>query len=91
MFVAKVLGLGDINDLDALRCDAMRRMLAHDRTARGELEEHDRTGEEGTVESDPVKERQGIDGLLAKTEIGRLLQERNEIAEQILDRGDAHT
>jgi len=76
--VAKAYGI-DVHHLDP----AARRRLEDEVEAL--IEEH----EEALHEGDTVEEWRALDQRLAQTEIGRLLQERHEIAEQILDLRDA--
>lgn len=71
--VAKAYGIG--HDLDP----SARRRLANEVEA--VIEEH----EEALHEGDTVEEWRALDQRLAQTEVGRLLQERHAIAEQILD------
>jgi AAA+ superfamily predicted ATPase len=76
--VAKAYGI-DVDDLDP----SARRRLEDEVEAL--IEEH----EEALHEGDTVEEWRALDQRLAQTEVGRLLQERHEIAEQILDLRDA--
>jgi hypothetical protein len=77
--VWSAFGLGDVNDLDP---PALRRL---EEDIEGMIEEH----EEALVEGDTIEEWQARDRRLAETEIGRLMQEHHEIAEQILDLSDS--
>jgi hypothetical protein len=78
--VAKALEFGDINDLDP---PTLHRLEL-------EVEQLIEQHEGALLEGDTIEEWDALDQRLAKTEIGRLLQERNEIAEQILDYLDDH-
>ena len=77
--VASALGLGAAIDLTP----STLRGLGQD------VEEIIENHEMALLEGDTVEEWQALDRRLASTEIGRLLQERHEIAEQILDLRDA--
>ena len=74
--VAKAYGIGQ--DLDA----SARRQLEDEVEAL--IEEH----EDSLHEGDTVGEWRALDQRLAQTDVGRLLQERHRIAEQILDLRD---
>ena len=74
--VAKAYGIGD--DLDA----SARRRLEDEVAAL--IEEH----EEALHEGDTVEEWRALDQRLAQTDVGRLLEERHQIAERILDLRD---
>jgi hypothetical protein len=78
VLVAETLGLGEIDDLDAQA----------KRSLEGEVEEMIERHEEALLEGNSVEEWRDLDRRFAKTEIGRLLEERYEIAEQILDLED---
>jgi len=77
--VATSLNLGVINDLDSVA----RRHL--DEEVEAIIEEH----EVALTDHDTIEEWQAHDERLKKTEIGRLLLARHEIAERILDLRDA--
>ncbi len=74
-YVAKALGLGDIT---ALNPQTMRRL---EEEVEQMIEQHD----EAFNQDKTFEQWQILDRRLNKTEVGRLLQERHEIAEQILD------
>jgi hypothetical protein len=76
--VAKAYGI-DVDDLDP----SARRRLEDEVEAL--IEEH----EEALHEGDTVEEWRALDQRLSQTEIGRLLQQRHDLAEQILDLRDA--
>jgi hypothetical protein len=73
--VAKAFGLGDVDKLDP---SALRRLKKDVELI---IEEH----EEAILEGQTVEEWEAPDQRLAATEIGRLMQEHHEIAEQIVD------
>jgi hypothetical protein len=75
--VAKAYGIG-VYHLDP----SARRRLEDEVEAL--IDEHEETLHEG----DAIEEWRALDQRLAQTDIGRLLQERHQIAEQILDLGD---
>jgi hypothetical protein len=77
--VAKALGLGEMEHLSPA---ALRSLEDEVETT---IEEH----AEALVEGDSIGEWRALDARLASTKIGRLMQERHEIAEQILDMRDA--
>jgi hypothetical protein len=72
-FVAKAYEIGDIDDLDP---PAMQRL---EKEVEQLIEQH----EDALLEGETVEEWRALDQRLAETEIGRLLQERHEIFEQI--------
>ena len=76
--VANSYGLGDINSLEPSRLEQLNE----------EIEEIIDQHGEALLEGDSQEEWRALDERLAQTEIGRLLQERHEIAEQILDAED---
>ena len=77
-FVATAYGLEDLDGLDA----SVRLGLQE------EVEEIIEDHEEALIEGDTVEEWKALDQRLNATELGRLLQGRHEIAEQILDLRD---
>jgi len=77
-FVAKAYEIGDIGNLDPT---AMQRLEI-------EVEQLIEQHADALLEGETVEEWRAVDQRLAETEIGRLLQERHEIFEQILDLHD---
>jgi len=75
--VAKAYGIG-VHDLDP----SARRRLQDEVEAL--IDEYEETLHEGNT----VEEWHALDQRLARTDVGRLLQERHRIAEQILDLRD---
>ena|ERR1035437_3810521 len=75
--VAKAEGLGDINDLNSTAGDRLSEYVE------GLIEEY----EEAIIDEDKWEPR---NQRLANTEIARLLEERNDIAELILDLRDSN-
>jgi hypothetical protein len=75
--VAKAYGIG-VHHLDP----SARRRLEDEVEAL--IDEHEGTLHEG----DAIEEWRALDQRLAQTDVGRLLQERHQIAEQILDLRD---
>jgi hypothetical protein len=73
--VANSYGLGDVASLDASQLQRLNEEIDDI------IDQH----EETLLEGDTVEEWRALDERLARTEIGRLLQERHEISEQILD------
>ena len=76
--VATSYGLGDVNSLEPSRLEQLNEEVEEI------IEQHD----EALNEGETSEEWRALDERLARTEIGRLLQERHEIAEQILDAED---
>ena len=76
--VANSYGLGDVNSLEPSRLKQLSEEIVEI------IEQHD----EALNEGNPPEEWRALDDRLGRTEIGRLLQERHEIAAQILDDED---
>ena len=76
--VATSYGLGDVNSLEPSRLEQLNE----------EIEEIIEQHEEALLEGDTPEEWRALDERLARTDIGRLLQQRHEISEQILDLQD---
>jgi hypothetical protein len=76
--VANSYGLGDVNSLEPSRLKQVSEEIVEI------IEQHDQALNEGET----PEEWRALDDRLGRTEIGRLLQERHEIAEQILDAED---
>jgi hypothetical protein len=77
-FVAKAYKIGDIGNLDPT---AMQRLEI-------EVEQLIERHADALLDGETIEEWRALDQRLAETEIGRLLQERHEIFEQILDLRD---
>ncbi|WLA62360.1 hypothetical protein [Bradyrhizobium diazoefficiens] len=73
--VASSYGLGDIGSLEECKLQHLHEEIEEI------IDQHD----EALMEGDTPEEWRALDGRLAKTELGRLLQERHEVAEQILN------
>jgi hypothetical protein len=73
--VAKSYGLGDVASLDTNKLQQLN----------GEIAEIIDQHEEALIEGDNPEAWRALDERLAQTEIGRLLQERHQISEQIED------
>jgi hypothetical protein len=73
--VANTYGVEDVASLDASQWQRLNE----------EIEELIDQYDEALIESDSPEAWRALDERLAETKIGRLLQERHEIAEQILD------
>jgi hypothetical protein len=73
--VAKSYGLGDVASLDTNKLQQLN----------GEIAEIIDQHEEALIEGDSPEAWRALDERLAQTEIGRLLQERHQISEQIED------
>jgi hypothetical protein len=76
--VANSYGVGDVASLDASQLQRLNE----------EIEEIIDQYDEALLEGDSPEAWRALDERLARTEIGRLLQERHEISEQILDLKD---
>ena len=76
--VASSYGLGDVGSLKPSRLQQLQEEIEEI------VEQHD----EALNEGDTPEAWRALDERLSRTEIGRLLQERHEIAEQILDLQD---
>jgi len=76
--VANSYGLGAVSSLEPSRLEQLNEEVEEI------IEQHD----EALNEGETSEEWRALDERLARTEIGRLLQERHEIAEQILDAED---
>jgi hypothetical protein len=76
--VASSYGLGDVNSLEPSKLEQLDE----------EIEEIIDQHEEALLEGDSPEEWRALDERRAQTEIGRLLQERHEIAEQLFDLED---
>jgi hypothetical protein len=76
--VANAYGVEDVASLDASRWQRLNE----------EIEELIDQYDEALIESDSPEAWRALDERLGQTKIGRLLQERHEIAEQILDAED---
>ena len=76
--VANSYGLGAVSSLEPSRLEQLNEEVEEI------IEQHD----EALNEGETSEEWRALDEGLARTEIGRLLQERHEIAEQILDAED---
>ena len=76
--VANSYGMGDVNSLEPSRLEQLNEEIDEI------IEQYDEALNDGKT----PEEWRALDESLARTEIGRLLQERHEIAEQILDAED---
>ena len=76
--VANSYGLGAVSSLEPSSLEQLNEEVDEI------IEQHD----EALNEGETSEEWRALDERLAATEIGRLLQERHEIAEQILDADD---
>ena len=76
--VAITYGLGDVASLEASKLQQLN----------SEVDEIIQQHEEALLEGDTPEEWHALDQRLEQTEIGRLLQERHEIAELIFDAED---
>ena len=76
--VASSCGLGDVGSLEPSKLQQLHEEIEEI------VEQHD----EALNEGDTPEEWRALDERLSRTEIGRLLQERHEIAEQLFDLED---
>jgi hypothetical protein len=76
--VASSYGLGDVDSLETSKLGQLNE----------EIEEIVEKNEEALHEGQTPEEWRALDERLAQTEIGRLLQERHEIAEHLMDLQD---
>jgi regulator of sigma D len=77
--VAKAYGLGDYDNLNPTALQQLK----------DEVEEMIEAHDEAVTDGDTIEEWRALDQRLASTPVGRLLHERYEIEQQILDLRDA--